>query len=385
MTFLIYLDNAATTYPKPQSVLMASSKANQYSANPGRSGYKLSLNASEVLFNCRQKAADFFNLPNVENCILTPSCTVSLNTVIYGTLKQGDHVVISSLEHNSVLRPVKKLSDKGIITYDVAEVFEGDDDSTVDSFRKCMNNKTRLVVCTHTSNVFGIKLPVKRIAALCKYYGVLFCLDAAQSAGVVPIDITDINADYICVPGHKGLYGVMGTGLLLINSEILPESLYQGGTGSSTLDFSEPLLLPDKFESGTVNLSGFAGLIKGIDFVNSKGIKKIYTHELSLIRNIYRKLKLIKGVNLYTSLPDETFAPLLSFNISDKDPNTVAAILDKKYGICVRSGFHCSPLSHKYLGTGDRGTIRVCPSAFTSQKEADALINAVYQISLSKK
>ncbi len=385
MTFLIYLDNAATTYPKPQSVLMASSKANQYSANPGRSGYKLSLNASEVLFNCRQKAADFFNLPNVENCILTPSCTVSLNTVIYGTLKQGDHVVISSLEHNSVLRPVKKLSDKGIITYDVAEVFEGDDDSTVDSFRKCLNNKTRLVVCTHASNVFGIKLPVKRIAALCKYYGVLFCLDAAQSAGVVPIDITDINADYICVPGHKGLYGVMGTGLLLINSEILPESLYQGGTGSSTLDFSEPLLLPDKFESGTVNLSGFAGLIKGIDFVNSKGIEKIYTHELSLIRNIYRKLKLIKGVNLYTSLPDETFAPLLSFNISDKDPNTVAAILDKKYGICVRSGFHCSPLAHKYMGTGDRGTIRVCPSAFTSQKEADALINAVYQISLSKK
>lgn len=385
MTFLIYLDNAATTYPKPQSVLMASSKANQYSANPGRSGYKLSLNASEVLFNCRQKAADFFNLPNVENCILTPSCTVSLNTVIYGTLKQGDHVVISSLEHNSVLRPVKKLSDKGIITYDVAEVFEGDDDSTVDSFRKCMNNKTRLVVCTHASNVFGIKLPVKRIAALCKYYGVLFCLDAAQSAGVVPIDVTDINADYICVPGHKGLYGVMGTGLLLINSEILPESLYQGGTGSSTLDFSEPLLLPDKFESGTVNLSGFAGLIKGIDFVNSKGIEKIYTHELSLIRNIYRKLKLIKGVNLYTSLPDETFAPLLSFNISDKDPNTVAAILDKKYGICVRSGFHCSLLSHKYMGTGDRGTIRVCPSAFTSQKEADALINAVYQISLSKK
>lgn len=385
MTFLIYLDNAATTYPKPQSVLMASSKANQYSANPGRSGYKLSLNASEVLFNCRQKAADFFNLPNVENCILTPSCTVSLNTVIYGTLKQGDHVVISSLEHNSVLRPVKKLSDKGIITYDVAEVFEGDDDSTVDSFRKCMNNKTRLVVCTHASNVFGIKLPVKRIAALCKYYGVLFCLDAAQSAGVVPIDVTDINADYICVPGHKGLYGVMGTGLLLINSEILPESLYQGGTGSSTLDFSEPLLLPDKFESGTVNLSGFAGLIKGMDFVNSKGIEKIYTHELSLIRNIYRKLKLIKGVNLYTSLPDETFAPLLSFNISDKDPNTVAAILDKKYGICVRSGFHCSPLAHKYMGTGDMGTIRVCPSAFTSQKEADALINAVYQISLSKK
>ncbi len=181
---MIYFDNAATTYPKPQSVISASYNMMLNSANPGRSGYKSALKASETVFNCRQKATDFFSLSDVENCILTPSCTISLNTVIHGVLTKGDHVVISSFEHNSVLRPLKKLSDKGIITYSIAEVFAEDDDATIDSFRKCMTDKTKLVVCTHASNVFGIKLPIKRIGALCKYYGVLFCVDAAQSAGV---------------------------------------------------------------------------------------------------------------------------------------------------------------------------------------------------------
>lgn len=383
---MIYLDNAATTYPKPINVINASNEALRFAANPGRSGYKLALNASEKIFDCRQKAADFFNLSDVENCILTPSCTVSLNTVIYGTLKKGDHAVISSLEHNSVLRPVKKLADMGIITYDVAEVFEGDDDSTVDSFRKCMNDKTKLVICTHASNVFGIKLPVKRIAALCKFYGVLFCLDAAQSAGVVPIDISDIGADFISVPGHKGLYGPMGTGLLLINTDKIPDSLYQGGTGSSTLDFKEPVILPDKFESGTLNLSGFAGLSKGIDFVNFKTTDKIYNHEMKLMEYLYRKLITIKNVELYTEAPNmKNYVPLLSFNIKDMDPNSVASILDKRFGICVRSGFHCSPLAHKYMGTGERGTVRVSPSAFTSNNDIDSLVKAIYAISANKK
>lgn len=383
---MIYLDNAATTYPKPQSVILASNDAVRNCANPGRSGYKLAINASDKIFNCRQKAADFFNLKNVENCILTPSCTVSLNTVIYGTLKKGDHVVISSLDHNSVLRPIKRLSKMGVITYDIAEVFCGDDDSTVDSFRRCMNDKTKLVICTQASNVFGIRLPVNRIAALCKYYGVLFCLDCAQSAGLVPIDITDIAADFLCVPGHKGLYGPMGTGLLLINTDKIPESLYQGGTGSSALDFNEPQLLPDKFESGTLNLSGFAGLSKGIDFVRQKTPEVINNHEMKLIRFAFQSLKTISGVKFYTDLPDsKRFVPLLSFNVSDKDPNTVASILDKSFGICVRSGYHCSPIAHKYMGTDDIGTVRICPSAFTSEKDIKSFINAIYLISKNKK
>lgn len=383
---MIYLDNAATTYPKPAAVIAAVNEMSRKCANPGRSGYKMALNASEAVFNCRQKAADFFNLKDVENCILTPSCTISLNTVIYGILKKGDHVVISSLEHNSVLRPVKRLSDMGIITYDVAEVFEGDDDKTLDSFRKCMNNKTKLVICTHASNVFGIKLPVKRIAALCKYYGVLFCLDCAQTAGVVPIDIEEIGADFLCVPGHKGLYGPMGTGLLIINTDSIPDSLYQGGTGSSSLDLSEPMILPDKFESGTMNLMGFAGLSKGIDFVRSKTPVKILTHEMKLVRKLYNSLKSIKSVELYTKIPDnERYAPLLSFNVKGKDADVVGNMLDKRFGICVRCGLHCSPLAHKYMGTQEKGTVRVCPSAFTSEKEIDYMVNAVYMISSDKK
>ena len=185
---MIYFDNAATTYPKPKSVIIATNRMLSSSANPGRSGYGLALKSAEAVFNCRQKAADFFSLGDVENCILTPSCTVSLNTVIYGILKKGDHVVISSFEHNSVLRPVKRLSDNGIITYSVAEVFPGDDDRTIESFRNSMTDKTKLVVCTHASNVFGIKLPIKRIGALCKYYGALLCIDAAQSAGIEEIN-----------------------------------------------------------------------------------------------------------------------------------------------------------------------------------------------------
>lgn len=383
---MIYLDNAATTFPKPTTVISAVNEMSRKAANPGRSGYRLALNASEAVFDCRQKAADFFNLKDVEKCILTPSCTISLNTVIYGVLKKGDHVVISSLEHNSVLRPIIRLSDMGVITYDVAEVFEADDDRTIDSFRKCMNNKTRLVICTHASNVFGIKLPVKRIGALCKYYGVLFCLDSAQSAGVVPIDTEDLGADFICVPGHKGLYGPMGTGLLLINTNTIPESLYQGGTGSSTLDLKEPTILPDKFESGTVNVMGFAGLSKGIDFVKSKGTQIIYNHEIKLIRKLYNALKTLKNVELYTEIPDtDHYVPLLSFNIKDMDADVVGNILDKKYGVCVRTGFHCSPLAHKYMRTGEKGTIRVCPSAFTAERDIDYLVNAVYVISSYKK
>ena len=326
------------------------------------------------------------NLKDVEKCILTPSCTISLNTVIYGVLKKGDHVVISSLEHNSVVRPVKRLSDMGIITYDIAEVFEADDDRTIESFRKCMNNKTKLVICTHASNVFGIKLPVKRIAALCKYYGVLFCLDCAQSAGVVPIDIEDSGADFLCIPGHKGLYGPMGTGLLLINTDNIPDSLYQGGTGSSTLDFKEPEILPDKFESGTINLLGFAGLSKGIDFVRSKNIQVIYNHEMKLIRKFYNAIKTMNNLEVYTGIPDiGHYVPLLSFNIKDMDADVVGKILDNKFGVCLRTGFHCSPLAHKYMRTEEKGTIRVCPSVFTTEREIDYLINAVYMISSLKK
>lgn len=383
---MIYLDNAATTFPKPDSVRRAVADTFLYAANPGRSGHRLSIKASETVYNCRSKICELFNFDKPENVILTPSCTVALNTVIKGVLSKGDHVVISSLEHNSVVRPLEKLSEKGIITYSVAEVFEDDDDRTIDSFRRAFRDNTKLVVCTHASNVFGIKLPVSRISALCHYYGILFCLDVAQTAGIVDIDVKNMDVDFICAPGHKGLYGPMGTGFLIINCDEVPDSLCEGGTGSGSLELSQPLMLPDKFESGTLNLSGIAGLSAGVDFVKKKGTGVILSHEFSLIKELYTKLKDIDCVQLYTKMPElHSHVPLLSFNIKGMSCDEAASILDRRFGICVRAGLHCSPMAHRSFDTDSVGTIRVCPSAFTTYSDISAFLRAVKFICMSKK
>lgn len=383
---MIYLDNAATTFPKPMLVQKATSQSFSYCANPGRAGHSLSIKAAETVYNCRSKVCKLFNIDKPENIIFTSGCTFALNTVIKGVLKKGDHVVISSLEHNSVLRPLEKLSLAGFISYSVAEVYEGDDDRTVDSFRNAMRDNTKLVVCTHASNVFGIKLPVSRIGALCRYYGILFCVDAAQTAGIVDIDLNQMSADYLCVPGHKGLYGPMGTGLLVINSDNIPDSLCEGGTGSSASGFGQPDMLPDKFESGTVNLIGIAGLSAGLDFVMSRKPSEIYKHELMMMNNLYRRLSANENVILYTDEPEfEHHVPLLSFNIKGMDSEQTAHLLDKHFGIAVRAGIHCSPLAHKYMKTDSIGTVRVCPSIFTSQADIINTANAVYKISKFKK
>lgn len=383
---MIYLDNAATTFPKPLYVRQAVNHSFSYCANPGRAGHRMSLKASESIYECRNKLSQLFNYDKPENVILTSGCTFALNTVIKGVLKRGDHVVISSLEHNSVLRPLEKLAESGDITYSVAEVFECDDDRTIDSFRKAFRDKTKLVVCTHASNVFGIKLPISRIGALCRFYGILFCVDLAQTTGVLNIDLTDLPFDYLCVAGHKGLYGPMGTGALIINAETIPDSLCEGGTGSSSVNYSQPDVLPDKFESGTINLPGIAGLSAGIGFVLKKKPDNIFKHETKLMIDLYRKLKTMDNVILYTNEPSfEHHVPLLSFNVKGYDSESFAHLLDSKYDIAVRAGIHCSPLAHKYMKTDDTGTVRVCPSAFTSQYDMNALTDAIFQLSKNKK
>lgn len=383
---MIYLDNAATTYPKPQIVRKSVLDAFSYSANPGRSGHKLSLKASEAIYHTRQQICRLLNFNNPENVILTPSCTFALNTVIKGTLKKGDHVVISSLEHNSVLRPVQKLNDAGIITYDVAEVFEGDDERTLDSFRRLFKDKTKLCICTHASNVFGIKTPISRLSALCHFYDILLCVDASQTVGVVNIDMSQIDADYICAPGHKGLYGPMGTGFLVINNAYPLDSLIEGGTGSGSSKFTQPDMLPDKFESGTLNLPGYVGLSAGIDFVLNRGVENICNHEMKLIQYLYDSLSGADKIQLYTKRPNTAdYVPLLSFYIKDSDCDLVAQYLSNKFGIALRSGLHCSPLAHKYMGSDNNGTIRVSPSIFSDKQSVNALINCIYTISKGKK
>ncbi len=383
---MIYLDNAATTFPKPLSVRNAVSNSFLYSANPGRAGHGMSIKAAQTLYNCRNNICNLFNFDKPENVILTPGCTFALNTVIKGVLKKGDHVVISSLEHNSVSRPLEMLREKGVISYSIAEVYEKDPDKTLDSFRNALKDNTKLVVCTHASNVFGIKLPVSRIGALCRYYGALFCIDAAQTAGVCNIDMNAIGADFLCVPGHKGLYGPMGTGFLIINSNSIPESIIDGGTGSGSGDLKQPQMLPDKFESGTLNLHGFAGLKQGIDFVVKKNPLSIAQHEMRLTRRLYNDLKSIKGVKLYTDEPvSEHYVPLLSFNLDDINSERLAMYLDKRYGIAVRAGLHCSSLAHRAFGTESIGTVRVCPSVFSTDYDIQKLVEAVFFLTKNKK
>lgn len=375
---MIYLDNAATTNPKPSSVILAVSRMmRDHSANPGRSGHSASVAAAQEVYRVRRNIADFFHLPNEENVIFTNNCTAAINTVVKGILRPGDHVVISSLEHNAVLRPLEQLRKKGVITYDVAAV--GDTaEETIDSFRRAINSRTRMMICTHASNVFGTILPVRRLCALAHSYGVLFCLDAAQSAGVLPIDLADDGYDYVCCAGHKGLYGLMGTGLLLINTEILPEPLTAGGTGSESWDSSMPDYLPDRLESGTLNVPGIVGLSAGVDFVRRMGIAAIYQKDMGHIRFLHDQLRQIERVRLFTPYPKEMdYAPVLSFSIDGTDSETVASYLDRQYHIAVRAGLHCAPLAHRHYGSEQGGTVRIAPSAFTTRQEMQILVNAV--------
>lgn len=377
---MIYLDNGATTFPKPKSVINSVNFALKNGANPGRGGHRLAVKSSEIIYNSRKTLANFFNINNPENVIFTLNCTEALNIIIKGVLKPGDHVVISSLEHNAVLRPIEKLKKRGV-SCTIAEAVERDNEKTLNNFRNAINEKTRLVVCTYASNVFGIKLPVERICALYHQYGILTCVDAAQAAGVVPIDLSDSSIDYLCLAGHKSLYGPMGTGALIINTDTIPDSLIEGGTGSSSDNYNQPEILPDRFESGTQNFIGIAGLSSGIKFVNSKGVLNIYKKEMDFIKKTYFELKKTDKIILYTEEPDINFnVPVLSFNIDGVDCETVSDMLSEKFNIATRSGLHCAPLAHKSYNTIETGTVRIVPSVYTTENDINSLLYAVNKI-----
>lgn len=378
---MIYLDNSATTYPKPLSVYNSILNGiKNYGANPGRSGHTMSRKSGEELDKCRKSIAKMFGVKNPSNVAITLNCTQALNMVIKGLLKPGAHVVTSCIEHNAVMRPLNKLEKDGIITYTAAEVYPGDNEKTLDSFRKAINSRTALIVCTHASNVWGIKLPVNRISALGKIYDIPVLIDGAQSGGLVPIDMEFLGADFLCLAGHKGLYGPMGTGILIANSAEKLDTIIEGGTGTDSMTLCQPKQMPQKFESGTPNMSGICGLRAGVEFVNSKGIENIAAHESKLILYLYDKLKSINGVKLYMPRPDpEFFVPLLSFNIEGYISDEVGKILDRN-GIEVRTGLQCAPSAHEFGGTSEIGVVRVSPSAFNSKSEIDKLIDVVRTI-----
>ena len=383
---MIYFDNAATTFPKPTAVYRGCEKAMYiFGANPGRSGHKFSIETAEMVFSAREAVADFFNAGDVENVVFTLNCTMSINMVLKGLLKKGDHVVISNFEHNAVARPIYRLESDGIISYSIASVIEGKGESTVSNFKKAMRPNTKLVVCTHASNVFGIKLPIREIGALCKSRGVLFMVDAAQTAGVVPIDMKKDGIDFLCVAPHKGLYAPMGTGILVAEKAKMLKTIIEGGTGSASLDLSQPITPPDKFESGTLNVVGIAGILYGINTIKRIGLNTISLHEFGIVRNVYRRLKANPKIELYTDIPDERHnVPVLSFNVKGMDSAEVTSLLSEK-GFALRGGLHCAPLAHIAKGTEKIGTVRLCPSMFTTINDSNKLCNAIFSISEGKK
>lgn len=366
---MIYLDNAATTFPKPaQSVSAAACAMRFFAANPGRGGHKLSAKAGEVVFSCREKLSEMFSCP-VERTVFTLNCTHSINLAVKGVLKKGDHAIISSLEHNSVLRPLETMREKGTITYDVAAVDAQNEEKTVESFERLIRPNTRLIICTHASNVFGTVLPVKKLSSLCKRHGLIFALDCAQSAGILPLDMQKDGVDIVCAPGHKGLFGPMGTGVLMFSENVEIESLVQGGTGSLSLQKAQPKIYPDSLESGTVNLPGIAGLSAGIDFIRSFGGERaIHEKETHLMKILKEDLCAVKNLTVFDDMHGKTYSPVLSFFVNGEHSEQTAQRLDEK-NIAVRAGYHCSHLAHSFCKTTQTGTVRVSPSIFNTKSD----------------
>ena len=375
---MIYLDNAATTYPKPQSVIKAVDDALKKSANPGRSGHTLSQSTAISVYEVREKLKDMFSAPAVENVVFTLNCTHAINYVLKGLIKSGDRIVTSSFEHNAVMRPLEKLKKQGV-HIDIAEAYPDDKEATVRSFSRLINTNTKLVICTAASNVIGLKMPIKEIGMMCKQFGISFCVDAAQLAGVCDINMKECNIDYLCIAAHKGLYAPMGTGVLITKDNRL-DTIIEGGTGTASIMLNQPNDLPEMLESGTINVPGIIGLGAGIDFVKSKGFDKIYNHEMGLVKRLYKQLKSTPGVKLYTPEPDDNYAPVLSFYINGLNSVDSASKLNS-LGFATRAGLHCAPFAHKRIGTIESGTVRICPSVFTSGQDIDKFAAAVRQIS----
>ena len=380
---MIYLDNGATTFPKPQSVIKAVNEAMLlYGANPGRGGHSMALKAGKKVFEARQVLSEMFSCSG-ERVIFCDNCTSALNTAIRGSLKKGDHVIISSLEHNSVLRPVHAMKNEGIITYDVFYVEPQSKEKTLTKLKGLIRKNTAAVICTALSNVFGTVLPTDEIGAYLKSRNILFIVDGAQAAGSRIIDMKKQGIDILCLPGHKGLLGPMGTGALLLSDGVELVPMKYGGTGSASMSPDQPSFYPDRLESGTVNLHGIAGLRAGLDFIRSEGIESISYRESQLIKALREDLSVIKGLTVYSDMHSVSDTNLLAFNMNNYHSEAVAELCDKR-GIALRAGYHCSYLAHKSYGTEKTGAVRVSVGPFNTKKDIKNLSFYLNEIALRK-
>jgi cysteine desulfurase family protein len=376
---MIYLDNAATSFPKPEQVYREMDRCmREYGANPGRSGHKLALQAGRAIYNTRELLCRLFNIDNPMQIIFTLNATDSLNLGIKGLLKEGDHVISTSVEHNSVARPLTTLKARGIETTYVKCDNKGN--LHPEDIRKAIRKNTALIVTTHASNVTGTIMPVKEIGLIAKEKGIPYMVDAAQSAGVIDIDVKEMNIDMLAFPGHKGLMGPQGVGGLYIREDLELIQMKEGGTGSSSENLFQPQIVPDRYESGTPNTVGIVGLGEGVKFILETGIENIRSHEEKLTRQMLEGFKEIKGIKIYGPADEKMQAAVVSINIGDADSTEISYILDKEYDIATRAGLHCAPLAHRTLGTFEQGTVRFSIGYFNTSEQVQETIRAIKQI-----
>ncbi|MDO8136491.1 MAG: aminotransferase class V-fold PLP-dependent enzyme [Candidatus Brocadiales bacterium] len=382
---MIYLDNAATSFPKPQEVYREMDLFfRERGANPGRAGYRMSLEAERELEGTRKLLASIFGAKNPNRIIFTLNATDALNMAIKGLLRQGDHVVTSTLEHNSVTRPLENLQKRGTITSSrVRASQEGFIDP--EDIKKAINPKTRLVVITHASNVLGTVQPLKDIGRLVREEDLIFMVDAAQSAGVWPISVEEECIDLLAFTGHKGLFGPPGTGGLYVGDRVELAPWREGGTGVNSQSPSQPEALPFRLEGGTPNFVGIVGLKSGVEFLLAKGIDSIRSHGHRLLSNILRVLEGDNRFILYGPKDTGKRLSIVSLNIKDSSPSLVGSLLDESFDIAVRSGLHCAPFTHKELGTFPEGTVRISPGYFNTEDDVAQAVCALKEIASSIK
>lgn len=376
---IIYLDNAATSYPKPECVYRAMDDFNrQMGGNPGRGASRKTMTSNSILLDTREALASLFNIPDSTRIAFCLNITEALNTGLKGILKPGDHVITTSMEHNATARPLLSLTRKGI-EWSMAKC-SSDGSLDPDDIRRLIQPNTRMICVLHASNVTGTIMPVREIGAIAEEHNLLFMVDSAQTAGVLPLDVAECHIDLLAFTGHKCLLGPQGTGGLYVGPGVEIEPLKEGGTGSLSEELNQPAFMPDHLEAGTPNTPGIAGLGAGVGFILSTGRENIRNHEKRLTEALIQGLREIDGVHIYGPLDVERRTAIVSFNIEGMDCGEVSMRLDHEYGIITRSGLHCAPLAHRTLGTLQQGTCRLSPGYFSTDMEIEKVLRAVYAI-----
>lgn len=375
----IYLDNAATSFPKPEAVYRAVDYCQRHlGANPGRGSSRETLKAASLLSDAREALAALFNIPDSTQIAFCLNITEAINTALKGILKPGDHVITSSMEHNAVARPLYQMTREGVEW--TAVKCEPDGSLDPEEIRRAIRPKTRMICLLHASNLTGTVMPVAAIGKIARENGILFMLDTAQTAGVLKLDTKEQGIDILAFTGHKSLLGPQGTGGIYLKPGIDIKALKEGGTGSFSEELEHPKFMPDLLESGTINTPGIAGLLAGVNYIREIGLEKIWEQEQELTGLLIAGLREMPGVLLYGPEDIRKRTAVVAFNIKGMDCGELGLALDYEYGITIRSGLHCAPLAHKSIGTIDTGACRFSPGFFNSKEEIETAIKSVHKL-----